>query len=221
MSRIVLSLSLTALALAIYLIASAAPATAAPDLFDCDQLPSQAAAQTLLRADPTDPHQLDNDHDGIACEGEAPCPCDMTSIVYNNGTGIYAYYGGLGADRIIVRHNTAFNNTNNGISAYYGALVTENTTYGQTGCAYMDLQNTVTHEAGHFIGLAHTQVSGATMNATTAPREVSKRDLASDDLAGVCAVYPHASGGCGCGAGGAFGAASLLLALLALRPRRR
>src|SRR5512138_3440418 len=29
------------------------------------------------------------------------------------------------------------------------------TTYGQTGCFAWDLQNTVTHEAGHFVGLAH------------------------------------------------------------------
>lgn len=93
-------------------------------------------------------------------------------------------------------------------------------TYGQDACAYMDLQNTVTHEAGHFVGLAHSPVSGATMNATTSPGDTAKRALAPDDVAGVCAIYPQPSGGCGCG-GGDAGLASLLLAALALRPLRR
>jgi MYXO-CTERM domain-containing protein len=95
-------------------------------------------------------------------------------------------------------------------------------TYGETGCAYVDLQNTITHEVGHVIGLAHSPVAGATMSATTAPREITKRDLAADDVAAVCAVYPHGSGGCGCGSAEAAGAGSLVLAALALRrPRRR
>jgi MYXO-CTERM domain-containing protein len=59
------------------------------------------------------------------------------------------------------------------------------------------------------------------MNATTTPRETAKRDLAADDIAGVCAIYPPSGGGCGCGVGDPAGAVSLLLALLALRPRRR
>src|SRR5207244_5649275 len=34
---------------------------------------------------------------------------------------------------------------------------------GQTGCVRFDIQNTVTHEAGHSIGLDHTTVENATM----------------------------------------------------------
>lgn len=107
------------------------------------------------------------------------------------------------------------------------------TTYGQTGCYYIDLQNTVTHEVGHFIGLAHPcgdpglpacssdpAYAETTMYPQTTPGDVAKRTLAPDDVAGFCAIYP-ASGGCGCGAGGAPGAIAAVLALLALRPRRR
>ena len=86
---------------------------------------------------------------------------------------------------------------------------------------YQDLQNTLTHESGHFIGLAHSPVPGATMNATTQPGETLKRSLAPDDAAGVCAIYPEASGGCGCGGGEGTGAASLLAAAALLRRRRR
>ena len=108
--------------------------------------------------------------------------------------------------------------------------------YGDTGCAYADLQNTVTHEAGHVLGLAHPpSPDTATMWAFADLQEIQKRDLDPDDVAGVCAIYPageaattcpgldlpecQASGcGCGPGAGGGLALAALLLALV---PRRR
>ena len=63
--------------------------------------------------------------------------------------------------------------------------------YGDTGCAYADLQNTVTHEAGHVLGLAHPSTPAtATMWAYADLREISKRDLDPDDVAGLCAIYP-------------------------------
>jgi hypothetical protein len=39
---------------------------------DCADLADQAAAQAALRADPSDPHGLDADGDGIACEHLGP-----------------------------------------------------------------------------------------------------------------------------------------------------
>jgi uncharacterized protein (TIGR03382 family) len=108
------------------------------------------------------------------------------------------------------------------------------TTYGQGGCFYIDLQNTITHEAGHFVGLAHPcgdageptcssdpSFAQTTMYPVTTPGDVAKRTLSPDDVAGVCAIYPDSGGGCGCGSGGVPGAIALALALLALRPRRR
>jgi hypothetical protein len=35
---------------------------------DCDDFPTQAAAQAELKKNPRDPHKLDGDHDGYACE---------------------------------------------------------------------------------------------------------------------------------------------------------
>jgi MYXO-CTERM domain-containing protein len=59
----------------------------------------------------------------------------------------------------------------------------------QAHCA--DLANTMAHEAGHFLGLAHTPDVNATMYFEVVnPLETSKRDLDDDDVAGLCAIYP-------------------------------
>jgi hypothetical protein len=38
------------------------------DAYNCPAFSSQAEAQAVLRADPSDPNRLDADKDGIACE---------------------------------------------------------------------------------------------------------------------------------------------------------
>jgi MYXO-CTERM domain-containing protein len=53
----------------------------------------------------------------------------------------------------------------------------------------VDIQNVMTHEAGHFFGLGHSDVVGATMSARATVGETSKRSLADDDRAGLCAIY--------------------------------
>ena len=53
-----------------------------------------------------------------------------------------------------------------------------------------DLPSIVTHEAGHFLGLAHTADSTAVMFATYNPGEMSLRKLTPDDVLGICDAYP-------------------------------
>jgi hypothetical protein len=53
----------------------------------------------------------------------------------------------------------------------------------------IDIQNVVTHEAGHFLGLAHSDVEGAAMSPTAPVGQTSKRHIADDDVAGLCAIY--------------------------------
>ena len=40
--------------------------------YECSDIPTQAEAQAVLRADPTDPNVVDRDRDGIACETNPP-----------------------------------------------------------------------------------------------------------------------------------------------------
>lgn len=53
-----------------------------------------------------------------------------------------------------------------------------------------DLLSVVTHEAGHFLGLAHAEVNTATMFASYKPGTTTLRSLTTDDIAGLCAIYP-------------------------------
>lgn len=54
-----------------------------------------------------------------------------------------------------------------------------------------DLLSIITHESGHFLGLDHTPFrSGATMDTYYDPGAGNLRNLAEDDQAGICAIYP-------------------------------
>jgi hypothetical protein len=111
-----------------------------------------------------------------------------------------------------------------------------------------DLQNTITHEFGHFIGLDHTCFnddpanpklrpkddlghdvpdcdgpgSGAVADTTMYDRapslETSKRTLAQDDMNAVCAIYPPTSEAQACALDSPVGCA---LAAAPVAPRRR
>lgn len=53
-----------------------------------------------------------------------------------------------------------------------------------------DLQNIMTHEAGKFLGLGESTDFKSTMAAKTSQGDLSLRSLESDDIKGICAVYP-------------------------------
>jgi Matrixin len=59
-----------------------------------------------------------------------------------------------------------------------------------------DLQSILTHEFGHFLGLAHSNtpcqegIGCATMDATYRTGTDDFRSLEPDDIAGICTIYP-------------------------------
>ena len=53
-----------------------------------------------------------------------------------------------------------------------------------------DLDSIITHEAGHFLGLFHSNVGVATMFKIYSNGDTEMRSLAPDDEQGICAVYP-------------------------------
>ncbi len=59
-------------------------------------------------------------------------------------------------------------------------------------CSATDVQNTLTHEIGHVIGLDHVEVSGSTMEPTAPIGETQKRVLDEGTRAGFCRIYPKA-----------------------------
>ncbi|MEO8874770.1 MAG: matrixin family metalloprotease, partial [Polyangiaceae bacterium] len=53
-----------------------------------------------------------------------------------------------------------------------------------------DLQSIVTHETGHFLGMAHSGDTRATMYAHYRQGATAMRDLTQDDVSGICSIYP-------------------------------
>ncbi len=100
----------------------------------------------------------------------------------------------------------------------------------------VDLGNVVTHELGHYFGIAHTTADhpAATMFAEAPFGEIIKRDLDPDDIDAICTTYPAGTfdescdatplgglgldcqpgGGCGCAAVGARGSSGAVTAAL-------
>jgi hypothetical protein len=57
-------------------------------------------------------------------------------------------------------------------------------------CVAADVQNTMTHELGHSLGLSHVNVPGSTMAPSAPTGELSKRLLDADSKRFLCDVYP-------------------------------
>jgi hypothetical protein len=90
--------------------------------------------------------------------------------------------------------------------------------HSKRGGSFADVQNTITHELGHALGLQHVEKLDAVMYPMAYNGDVDKRDLTHDELSGLDVLYPlQADPGVGCSASGAQ--APLALALVWLLGR--
>jgi hypothetical protein len=58
------------------------------------------------------------------------------------------------------------------------------------GSGTYDFESIITHEAGHFLGMAHAVTKDATMYAHYLAGSTMMRVLATDDADGICSIYP-------------------------------
>lgn len=184
----------------------------------------------------------DNCGDTYNCWGHEDDIIALTTTTFDENTGE------------LVDSDTEFNattNTSNGMPYYHftdlpGAACGDPATTGcvpacadptdptEMNCVATDVQNTATHEFGHYLGLAHPPVPAATMYAYAPPGQTSKRILNQDDINGICDIYPlnaqtnwcvpPASTSAGSGTGtncSALGTDAFGLAGIALGLRRR
>lgn len=124
---------------------------------------------------------------------------------------------------VVLDTDIAINGECPGFRIFEGPASAEETRY--------DLQNTLTHEVGHALGLMHNQVDErAVMYPSAAPGETSKRALAADDIAGLVELYgafepapEPVLPGVGCAASPSSAPIGMLslLVLMALRRRAR
>ncbi|HEX8818528.1 MAG TPA: myxosortase-dependent metalloprotease, MXAN_2677/MXAN_2678 family [Archangium sp.] len=68
---------------------------------------------------------------------------------------------------------------------------TQPITINTNTCVATDVQNTMTHEIGHLIGLDHTLAAGSTMYPRAPPGEISKRTVDDGSRNFVCMTYPR------------------------------
>jgi predicted Zn-dependent protease len=67
-------------------------------------------------------------------------------------------------------------------------------TVAESASVLVDIANTLTHEAGHMLGLDHSADRSASMYAYAPQGETDKRTLSQDDIDGLCHVYPTGAG---------------------------
>jgi hypothetical protein len=147
---------------------------------------------------------------GVDCDGGAPSlqimdfgPVACSNVEYNQNAGnanILIFRddgwphdtGGGGVDTLALTTVTYDVDTADIYDADIEVNTADNTftTNDTPGPDDVDLLAVLTHETGHFHGLAHTAVSPATMYPSYAEGTIDIRTLEADDEAAICVAYP-------------------------------
>jgi len=75
---------------------------------------------------------------------------------------------------------------------FFSSISSPGLTPAPAGQTSVDLQAVLTHEYGHYFGLDHTSVAGATM-VPFISNNISQRTLELDDQAGISTIYPESA----------------------------
>jgi hypothetical protein len=101
-----------------------------------------------------------------------------------------------------------YNQRGDGTYRIFDADIVTNDGYSWTslsepdGCSSeFDIEGVQVHEAGHGLGLGHTNVGGATMYPSVSSCNNGPASIEADDAAGINALYSGAGGGGGGGGG--------------------
>jgi MYXO-CTERM domain-containing protein len=115
---------------------------------------------------------------------------NLNVVFFEDSTWIYR-----GIDATLAKTSVTYNDDTGEI---YDADIAINTAFNQFTLtddpekAITDLQAVLTHEVGHFIGIAHSNDPDAVMFASYSPGSLTQRQLSPDDVRAVCAAYPAA-----------------------------
>jgi hypothetical protein len=128
-----------------------------------------------------------------------PIPCKRSE--YNkNGPNVNvvlfqdAKWNYRGIDGTLAKTSVTYNDETGEI---YDADIEVNTAYNEVTITdepldvEYDLQAILTHEVGHFIGIAHSSDPSAVMFASYSPGSLTQRRLHPDDIEAVCTTYPE------------------------------
>jgi len=105
-----------------------------------------------------------------------------------------------------------YNQRTDGTYRIYDADIVTNTSYSWTSESESDgcsnefyIEGVQVHEAGHGLGLGHTNVNGATMYPSVSACNNGPATIAQDDADGINALYSGSGGGGGGGGGCTLG----------------
>jgi hypothetical protein len=108
---------------------------------------------------------------------------------YDRKNLVYWVYNGWPYDPTLAAATFRFYDTSNGRLLDADIVFNGERYAWSVGGSNYDIENSATHEVGHFCGLGHSPDTDATMYAKTTAGETKKRSLAADDIAGVDALY--------------------------------
>lgn len=178
-----------------YFAATAAFATWSQQLIACSSLRFEEHPRTDMRAIADDAltlvlfRQVDCDDVMPACRSPPSCGNDRDCWQHANGalaitTTTYDPNSGRISDSDIELNTPRFTFTSVDSPPCVPPIF-------NTNCVASDVQNTLTHEVGHVLGLGHSPDPNSTMSASAQPGETSKRSLDADSKQFVCDVYPE------------------------------